>query len=237
MNDLLPGGAAMPAVLHELRTWTNSVSMWTRILKRHRSAVDVDRALRAIERSAAAMERFIADLGILSRGAGTPFGLYLENVNLLTVVEDALDVVRPKADLKEISLLWMPQGGGAPVVCGDQLRMQQIICNLLMNAVQFSPPGSRIAITLTTTKEYARIAIEDSGPGISRAFLPSIFEPFAQDPGVHHVDGSGLGLAIAKTLAELQQGRLDVDPGGEGRGAVFHVQLPLVPHQASAAYA
>jgi two-component system CheB/CheR fusion protein len=113
--------------------------------------------------------------------------------------------------------------------------LQQIICNLLMNALQFSPRGGRIAITLTTDVEYARIAIEDSGPGLSHAFLPSIFEPFAQDPAMRHLDGSGLGLAIAKTLAELQQVRLDVDPGGGGRGAVFNVQLPLVRQQSASA--
>jgi signal transduction histidine kinase len=233
MSDLLPEGVAMPAVLHELRTWTSAVSGWTRILQLRRSPAEVDRALRAIERSSVAMERFIADLGVLSRGSGTPFGLYLENVNLLLVVDAALDVVRPRAELKEVTLVWLPPGEWMPVVCGDQLRLQQIICNLLMNALQFTPRGGRIGITLTADEEYVRIAIEDSGPGISRAFLPSIFEPFAQDPAVHHVDGSGLGLAIAKALAELQQGRLEVDPGGGGRGAVFHVHLPLVRHQSA----
>jgi signal transduction histidine kinase len=237
MTDLLPEGAAMPAVLHELRTWTSAVSGWTRILQLRRSPAEVDRALRAIERSSVAMERFIADLGLLSRGAGSPFGLFLENVNLLTVVDGALDVVRPRAELKEVTLVWLPAGDWVPVVCGDQLRLQQIICNLLMNALQFSPRGGRIAIALTTDAEHARIAIEDSGPGISRAFLPSIFEPFAQDPAVHHVDGSGLGLAIAKALAELQQGRLEVEPGGAGRGAVFNVHLPLVRHLSSSASA
>ena len=237
MNRLLPDGAAMPAVLHELRTWTSAVSGWSRILQLRRSASEVDRALRAIERSSVAMERFIADLGLLSRGAETPFSLYLENVNLLAVVDAALDVVRPRAELKEVTFVWLPPGDWIPVVCGDQLRLQQIICNLLMNALQFSPRGGRVAITLTTTPDHARIGVEDSGPGISRAFLPSIFEPFAQDPAVHHGDGSGLGLAIAKTLAELQQGHLDVEPGGGGRGAVFHVQLPLVRYQPAAAYA
>jgi signal transduction histidine kinase len=227
----------MPAVLHELRTWTSAVSGWTRILQLRRSPAEVDRALRAIERSSVAMERFIADLGLLSRGSGSPFGLYLENVNLLVVVDAALDVVRPRAELKQVNLVWLPPGDWVPVVCGDQLRLEQIICNLLMNALQCCPRGGRIAVTLTMDSEYARIAVEDSGPGISPAFLPSIFEPFAQDPTVHYFDGSGLGLAIAKALAELQQGRLDVDPGGGGRGAVFNVQLPLVRPQSSSAYA
>lgn len=235
MTDLLREGVAVPAVLHELRTWTSAVSGWTRILHLRRSPAEVDRALRAIERSSIAMERFIADLGVLSRGGGSPFGLYLENVSLVQVVDAALDVVRPKAEVKEVTLAWLPPQEWMPVVCGDQLRLQQIICNLLMNALQFSPHGGRIAVTLTSDVEYARIAIEDSGPGISHAFLPSIFEPFAQDPAAHHLDGSGLGLAIAKALAELQQGRVDVDPGGGGRGAVFHVHLPLVRQQSASA--
>jgi signal transduction histidine kinase len=234
MKELLPD-AAVPAVLHELRTWTGAITGWTRILHLRRSSDEAERALRAIERSSAAMERFIGDLSLLSRGAGGPFGLYLENMNLLSVVDAALDVVRPKAELKDVTLVWLPPGDWAPIVCGDQLRVQQIVCNLLVNALQFTPRNGRITVTLTTDAEHARIAVEDSGPGISRAFLPSIFEPFAQDPAVHHPDGSGLGLAIAKTLAELQKGTLDVDPGGGGRGATFHVQLPLVRHQPTAA--
>lgn len=235
MADPLPQGAVVPAVLHELRTWTNAISGWTRILQVRRTPADVDRAVRAIERSSVAMERFIADLGLLSRGAGDAFGLYLEDVSLRAVVDAAIEVVRPQAEVKEVSLVWVP-GDRVPLVCGDELRLEQIVCNLLMNALQFSPRGGRVAITLTTNADYARLAVEDSGPGISRTFLPSLFEPFAQDPAVPHTEGSGLGLAIAKTLAESQQGHLDVEPGGGGRGAVFHLHLPLVRHQRAAGY-
>lgn len=236
MSQLLPE-AAIPAVLHELRTWTSAVTGWTRILNLRRSPAEVDRALRAIERSSIAMERFIADLAVLSRGAGRPFELYLENVNLLAVVDAALDVVRPKAELKEVTLAWLPPANRLPVVCGDQLRLEQIVCNLLTNAVHFSPRGGRIGITLASDAQFARIVIEDSGPGISHAFLPSMFEPFTQDPAIPHADGSGLGLAIAKALAELHQGRVDVDPGGGGRGAVFKVHFPLAGQQSSSASA
>ncbi|MEO6236482.1 MAG: HAMP domain-containing sensor histidine kinase [Vicinamibacterales bacterium] len=236
MNSLLPEDASIPAVLHELRTWTGAIAGWTRILHLHRSTDEIERAIRAIERSSAAMERFIGDLSVLSRGAGSPFGLYIEDMNLVAVVEAALDVVRPKAELKNVGLAWTAAGDWAPVVRGDQLRVQQIVCNLLFNALQFTPRDGRIEVTLTTAARTARITVEDSGPGISRAFLPALFQPFSQDPEVHHTDGSGLGLAIAKTLAELQSGSLDVDPGGSGRGATFHVHLPLAPPGAMAAH-
>lgn len=228
MNDSLPEGAAVPAVLHELRTWTGAIAGWIRILHLRRSADETARALRAIERSSVAMERFIGDLSLLSRGAGSGFGLYLENMNLVTVVDAALDVVRPKAESKDVTLVWLPPGEWAPVVCGDQLRVQQIICNLLVNAVQFSSRGGRVTVSLTTDDATARITVEDSGPGISRTVLPALFEPFTHDPTAPHADGSALGLAIAKALAEMQQGTLHVEPGGSGRGAAFHVRLPLV---------
>jgi signal transduction histidine kinase len=228
MSDLLPQGAAMPAVLHDLRTWVGAISGWTRILTLRRSPAEVDRALRAIERSSDAMERFIADLTLLSRGTGSPFSLRVENVNLLGVIDAALDVVRPNAEANGVRLVWHAVSDCTPVVRGDPLRVQQIVCNLLANSLQCTPRGGWIVITLLTNAEHVRIAVEDSGPGISPAFLPSLFEPFTQDPAVQHAHGSGLGLAIAKTLAESQGGAIEVDPGGDTRGAIFRVQLPLV---------
>jgi signal transduction histidine kinase len=227
MKDFLPQGTEIPAVLHELRTWVSAVGGWTRILRLRGTNGGADGALVGLERAALAMERFVIDLELLSRGAATPFHLRLEHMNLLTVVDTAVEMMRPNAELKGITLVQRADRKCLPTVCGDPLRVQQIVCNVLTNALKFTPRDGRVLTTVQTRAGVARIAIEDSGPGISPTFLPAVFDAFSQDPAVRHAEGSGLGLAVAKTLAELHSGTIEVEAGGNGHGATFCIVLPL----------
>jgi CheY-like chemotaxis protein/anti-sigma regulatory factor (Ser/Thr protein kinase) len=146
------------------------------------------------------------------------------------LVAAVLEIVQPDADAKrlQIEVVVDPDVGA---VLGDSTRLQQVLWNLVANAIKFTPTAGRIRLRVIRAGSYARFVVMDSGAGIPPEFLPSVFEPFRQADATHtrlH-GGLGLGLAIVKQLVEAHSGTITVDSEGEGRGAIFTVDLPSVP--------
>jgi signal transduction histidine kinase len=184
------------------------------------------RGLGVIERSANLQARLIEDLLDIARFMRGDARLDLRPVDPGLVVEAAVDAARPAAEAKGLVLERQVQPGAADV-SGDPDRLQQVVGNLLANAVKFTPAGGRITVRLTRAERQVRITLSDTGCGISATLLPHVFEAFRRgersEPG-----GLGLGLAIVRQVVELHGGSVEVDSPGQGRGATFTVVLPRV---------
>ena len=214
---------------HELRTPLNAVIGWSRMLKSGRLDQDsATHAIDVIERNAWAQKQIIEDILDVSRVITGKLQLHLGPVNLVAVVNAALDAVRPAFEAKDISVETHYQEG-LKIVTGDADRLQQVVWNLLSNASKFTPPGGEVGITITQDRTHADIEISDTGPGIAPDFLPHVFERFRQADGsttrLH--GGLGLGLAIVRHLVELHGGLIGVENASVRSGAVFTVKLPL----------
>jgi signal transduction histidine kinase/ActR/RegA family two-component response regulator len=210
---------------HELRSPLNAIIGWTHIL-RSGSAEEstVPRALEAIHRNAIAQSQLIADILDMQRLTSGKLRLSLRDVDAAGVIEAALDTVRPAAQAKDITLRPRLEPGGP--VHADPTRLQQIVWNLVSNAIKFTPHGGSVDIRLRRPESHVEIVVEDTGPGISPEFLPYIFDRFRQaDASASRRHGGlGLGLAIVRSLTELHGGTV-VAANGVG-GAVFTVTLP-----------
>jgi len=214
---------------HELRTPLNAVIGWSRMLKSGRlDSTSANHAIDVIERNAWAQKQIIEDILDVSRVITGKLQLHLGPVDLVAVVNAALDAVRPAFDAKEIKVVTNYEDC-LRVIVGDADRLQQVVWNLLSNASKFTPARGSVGITVTQDRTYAQIQISDSGPGIAPDFLPHVFERFRQADGsttrLH--GGLGLGLAIVRHLVELHGGLIGVENGTVSSGAVFTVQLPL----------
>src|ERR1051325_3830518 len=214
---------------HELRTPLNAVIGWARILKSGR--VDKESAIHAmdvIERNAWAQKQIIEDILDVSRVITGKLQLHLAPVDLVSVVNAALDAVRPAFDAKGITID-NNYHELLKFLAGDPDRLQQVVWNLLSNASKFTPPGGSVGISVTQDGQYANIQISDSGPGIANEFLPHVFERFRQADGstTRTHGGLGLGLAIVRHLVELHGGIIHAENGTVRSGAVFTVKLPL----------
>jgi signal transduction histidine kinase/CheY-like chemotaxis protein len=218
----------LATVSHELRTPLNAIVGWTQILV----STPVDdatrrRALESISRNAQAQARVIEDLVDVSRIVTGKLHLRFSPVDLRDAIECAVEVMRPAAQAKQISLtIDLPQ---APAfVRGDRDRLQQVIWNLLSNAVKFTGPGGTVTVRTVLAGSHHEVYVSDTGVGIPVAFLPFVFDRFRQADGsmTRAHGGLGLGLAIVKELTELHGGSVDVTSEGSGRGACFVVKLP-----------
>jgi CheY-like chemotaxis protein/anti-sigma regulatory factor (Ser/Thr protein kinase) len=156
--------------------------------------------------------------------------LNVRPVELLSVIEAAIETVRPAADAKEIRFQSVLDPTAGPVA-GDFDRLQQIVWNLLSNAIKFTPKGGRVMARLERMDCCVEITITDTGKGISREFVPYVFERFRQadSSSTRVYSGLGLGLAIVRQLVELHGGTVRAESEGEGKGATFTVKLPLIP--------
>jgi signal transduction histidine kinase/ActR/RegA family two-component response regulator len=214
---------------HELRTPLNAVYGWARMLQSRRlGETEAARALDAIVRNADAQVQLIDDLLDVSRIVTGKMRLDVREVSLDTVIEAALDAVRPAAEAKSIRLQPVLHPLPGPVT-GDPARLQQVIWNLLINAVKFTPQGGRVQVSLREVDSHVEIAVSDTGQGIPPALLPLIFERFRQvdSSTTRTVGGLGVGLALVRHLVELHGGSVAADSAGEGQGATFTVKLPL----------
>ncbi|HZE71903.1 MAG TPA: PAS domain S-box protein [Pyrinomonadaceae bacterium] len=215
---------------HELRTPLNAVIGWSRMLRSGR--LDKDSALHAlevIERNAWAQQQIIEDILDVSRVITGKLQLNLGPVRIGSVVEAALDAVRPAIQAKEITITTSIEPNLRPI-SGDADRLQQVVWNLLSNAVKFTPANGEVAVRVSQHKSQLQITVTDSGPGIAPEFLPHVFERFRQADGsttrIH--GGLGLGLAIVRHLVELHGGTISAENRNKGsQGAVFIVRLPL----------
>ena len=214
---------------HELRTPLNAVIGWSRILKAGR--LDNESSLHAIEvieRNAWAQKQIIEDILDVSRVITGKLQLHLGPVDLTSVVNAALDAVRPALEAKDIKIETHFLEG-LKIIAGDADRLQQVVWNLLSNASKFTPVGGVISVCISQDETYAQIEVRDTGPGIAAEFLPHVFERFRQADGstTRTHGGLGLGLAIVRHLVELHGGLIGAENANTGTGAVFTVRLPL----------
>ncbi|MBP5972237.1 response regulator [Brasilonema sp. CT11] len=220
----------LATVSHELRSPLNAMLGWIKLLNtRSFDAATTTRAMETIERSAKSQAQLVEDLLDVSRIIQGKLRLNVRPIELVGVIEAALETVRPAADAKEIQLqsVLNPTAG---LVAGDSDRLQQIVWNLLSNAIKFTPKGGRVQVRLECVNSHVEIKVTDTGRGISSDFVPYVFERFRQADGstTRLYSGLGLGLAIVRHLVELHGGTVHAQSLGEGQGATFTVQLPLV---------
>ncbi|WP_437639290.1 hybrid sensor histidine kinase/response regulator [Sorangium sp. So ce854] len=214
---------------HELRTPLTAVLGWIRMLRTGKLADDRrERALETVERNAQAQAQLVDDLLDISRIMAGKLRLDVKPVELVAVIDAALEVVRPAADAKAVRLEPLLDPGVGPVA-GDAGRLQQVVWNLLSNAVKFTSRGGLVRIRLERAEGSAEIVVSDTGQGIDPSFLPYVFEQFRQaESGTTRTHGGlGLGLTIVKSLVEIHGGTAQALSEGEGRGATFIVRLPL----------
>jgi PAS domain S-box-containing protein len=214
---------------HELRTPLNAVIGWSRILKAGRLDTESsNHAIEVIERNAWAQKQIIEDILDVSRVITGKLQLHLGPVDLISVVNAALDAVRPALEAKDIRIETQFQKD-LKVLAGDADRLQQVVWNLLSNASKFTPVGGTVGVHITQDETYVQIQVRDTGPGIAADFLPHVFERFRQADGstTRTHGGLGLGLAIVRHLVELHGGMIAAQNETSGTGAVFTVRLPL----------
>ncbi|MBI2832909.1 MAG: PAS domain S-box protein [Acidobacteria bacterium] len=224
---------------HELRTPLNAIVGWTTLLRSGElDAVTAARALEAVDRNARTQTQLVEDLLDVSRILSGKMRLQAGRANLANVVAAAVKVVKPAADAKKI-MIETALAAANPFVLGDPDRLQQVVWNLLSNAVKFTPHGGRVDVRLQTIEDLVRLTVRDTGLGISRQFLPHVFDRFRQaDSSVTRSHGGlGLGLAIVRSLVELHGGTVAAESDGQGQGAAFTVTLPIGPSAAAGAEA
>jgi len=226
----------LATVSHELRTPLTAMLGWMKMLRSGRLPVEKHaKALETVDRNAQAQAQLVEDLLDVSRIISGKLRLDIQSVELADIIQAALESVRPAADAKDIQL--QPElGAGGGRVMGDGSRLQQVVWNLVSNAVKFSPGGSRVRVLLRREDGAAEVTVVDEGPGIPADFLPHLFERFTQLEGgtTRRHGGLGLGLAIVRHLVELHGGTVRAASDGPGRGATFTVRLPLAsPRQST----
>ncbi|MEQ1912388.1 MAG: HAMP domain-containing sensor histidine kinase [Vicinamibacterales bacterium] len=218
----------LATVAHEIRTPLSAVLGWVRLLESKRLPPEgADHAIAAIGRNAAALAHMIDDLLDTSRMLNGAIRLALRPVDLAVVVQGALDAVRPLAATKNVQLAF-DDVPGSRTVRGDAERLQQVIWNLLENAIKFTPKGGRVDVFIESATDHMEVRVVDTGQGISPDLLPHVFEQFRQgDNATTRRDtGVGLGLGIARYLVELHGGTVQAASPGAGQGATFIVRLP-----------
>jgi PAS domain S-box-containing protein len=222
--------AFLATVSHELRTPLTPILAWSEVLRQEEvDAAQRTSALAAIQRSARAQARLIDDLLDVSRMVSGEWRLTFRSVDLLPIVRTAVEVVRPAAVAKGVALETSLPATAVPVQV-DAERLQQVIWNLVSNAVKFTPAGGRIDVAVGRLEDRCRITVRDTGEGIKPDFLPYVFDRFRQadNSTTRRHGGLGLGLTIVRALVERHRGRVWAESQGEGRGAAFVVELPIL---------
>jgi PAS domain S-box-containing protein len=220
----------LATVSHELRTPLTAILGWSNMLLTGKlKAESHDRALEIIHRNAQSQNQLISDLLDVSRIISGKLRLDLRTVELTPIIEAAIEATRPAVEGKGICINTSLDRHAGPIN-GDADRLQQVIWNLLTNAIKFTPQGGQIFVKSESIAAHVEITVQDSGIGISREFLPHIFERFRQaDRGINRTHGGmGLGLSIVRQLVELHGGTVRAASEGEGKGATFVVRLPFV---------
>ncbi len=219
----------LATVSHELRTPLTAILGWARMLQAGgMESEGAGRAIETITRNAKAQAQIIDDILNVSRIITGNLALDLRPVQLESLLEAAVNVVRPTAEAKGI-LLETDFGVEPVVASGDTDRLQQVFWNLLSNAVKFTPSGGRVSVKLRRKNSEAEVEVSDTGQGITEAFLPFVFDRFRQadSTSTRQHGGLGLGLAIARHLVEIHGGSVAARSEGERKGSRFTVRLPL----------
>jgi PAS domain S-box-containing protein len=215
---------------HELRTPLNSMLGWTRMLRS--GVLDEERirkAIEVIERNTRLQIHLIEDLLDVSRIISGKMRVEKEPLDLVTVVREAVETTRLSISGKNVACEFDAQADSSLLINGDAVRLQQMIINLVDNAVKFTPEGGRVSVTVKRRGGAAELTVSDTGIGIEPEFLPFIFDRFRQaDASTRRsYTGLGLGLAIVRKIVELHGGTITVDSAGVEKGAVFTISLPL----------
>jgi CheY-like chemotaxis protein len=216
-------------ISHELRTPLNAVLGWTRMLESKQLPPErAEHALAAIGRSSAALAHMIDDLLDTSRILKGAIRIVKQPVDLVAVARAAVDALRPVATSRKVHLAFEASPGNR-VVNGDAGRLQQVIWNLLANAIKFTPEGGDVRVSIESSNDCIEVRVVDSGQGISPDFLPHVFERFRQgeDATTQRHTGLGLGLGIVLQLVERHGGTVHAASPGLGQGATFTVKLPV----------
>ena len=214
---------------HELRTPLNVMLGWAQLLKKNgRNEEIYDRAIDAIERSARMQTQLVDDLLDIARISNDSLQLTMRTLDLASVIEPATNGLRPLAEDRDISLI-VNLTQEACVMVGDQDRLQQVVNNLVSNAIKFTPVRGSVTLTLEKSGRRCAISVTDTGKGIEAEFLPFIFDRYAQseDTKSSRKGGLGLGLAIARRIVEMHGGVIRAASDGESKGSTFTVELPL----------
>jgi signal transduction histidine kinase len=217
----------LAVVSHALRSPLGAILGWAHMLRRRSSEEEFEKGLDVIEQSVHAQARLIEDLLDMSRMASNKIRLNLELLEPRAFIDAAVEAVRPAAVEKQLRLRKVPDAS-AGRVRGDAARLQQVVANLLANAVKFTPEKGSIEVSLRASGGCAVIGVTDTGAGIAPELLPQVFDRFQQQSSASRGHGGlGLGLAIARHLVELHGGDISAQSEGEGQGATFTVRLPL----------
>ncbi|MBD2261167.1 PAS domain S-box protein [Pseudanabaena sp. FACHB-2040] len=222
---------------HELRSPLNPILGWTRLMRNGKlDPARQSEALATIERNAKLQSQLIEDLLDISRIMQGKLTLTATSVSLAFIISSAAETVSLAAEAKNIQITLDLDPDVAPVF-GDAARLQQMVWNLLTNAVKFTDNGGRVTVQLRRVategslgRAMAQIEVIDTGKGITPQFLPHVFESFRQEDGstTRKFGGLGLGLAIVRQIVELHGGTVNVESGGEHQGTIFSVQLPAL---------
>jgi signal transduction histidine kinase len=217
----------LATVSHELRTPLTSILGWTSLLRMRDSDRELEQlALTSIEQSARLQARLVEDLIDVSRMTAGKLRIEVADIDVAGALAAAVETMTPAADAKGVTLNTSVAGDDLRMA-GDATRLQQVFWNLISNAVRFTPAGGRVDVTAARDGDAIVVRVADTGMGIDRAFLPHIFEPFAQqNASARSSSGLGLGLDIARQLVELHGGTIEARSEGPGRGAEFMVRLP-----------
>ena len=216
-------------ISHELRTPLGAILIWAQLLRTEEfDAAATARAVGMIERSTRTLAQLIDDLLDVSRIIAGKLTFEARPVDLRYVVEAALDAAQMAAQTKGLAVERLLEPG-VPPITGDAGRLQQVVGNLVANAIKFTAEGGRIQVSLERVAGHARIRVADTGTGINPEFLPFIFERFRQadTTSTRKQKGLGLGLAIARHIVEMHGGSIEAASRGEGEGSTFTVTLPL----------
>jgi PAS domain S-box-containing protein len=220
--------AFLATVSHELRSPLNAIVGWARLLASGQVPSErVPTALETIQRNAFAQARLVEDLLDVSRIVFGKLQLTVERTAIAPIVRLAVEGVRPAAEAKQIELTCVAESD--EVVLADSARLQQVVTNLLVNAIKFSATGAHVEVSLDRTKAGLEIAVRDTGPGIPPEELPHVFDRFHQVEAAvkGRAQGLGLGLAVVEQLVILHGGTVRAESDGLGKGATFRVTLPL----------
>ena len=221
----------LATVSHEIRTPLNAIIGWSHLLRSGRlDKATTERAIETIDRNAKSQAQLIEDILDVSRMITGKLRLNNEPVDISSVINAAIDSVQLAIDCKDLHLE-VTLDPSARHTVGDANRLQQVVWNLLANAIKFTPSGGRIEVRVERAGENLQMQVSDTGQGIGSEFLPYIFDRFRQADGTttRQHGGLGLGLAIVRQLVELHGGTIKAHSAGAGKGATFIIQLPLAP--------
>ncbi len=220
---------------HELRTPLNSIVGYVRLLQMNVLPDDKrTKALDAVGRSVTSLTKIVEDVLDVSRIISGKLRLQIRSIDVVPVIHSAIETVRPIFEAKGLRMV--ASVAGENIAAGDPERLQQVLWNILTNAVKFTGRGGEIRVAVATDDVHVTISVQDTGIGIAPEFLPHVFERFRQGDGAitRSHGGLGLGLAISKHLMEMQAGTIDADSDGTGRGATFRIQMLRQPTLGSA---